>query len=94
MLSYYCTRNAIWNWWLSVTAAFPGAGAGRKNTECIRVGLIRQAALALAVKPDVVSVCHPTASFHMNIFLDGAGSGPPRDVRKPPAMTVEQAREM
>ncbi len=58
--SYYAPAT-IWNWWLSVTAAFPRRSAGRKIRECIRVG--RSAGHAAAVKPDVVSVCSPNR-FH------------------------------
>lgn len=81
----------IWNWWLSVTAAFPSAGAGRKYGNA-SVWDDPQAML-LAVKPDVVSVCSPNR-FHYEHTLMALEAGCHVMCEKPPAMTPEQAREM
>ena len=74
---------------VAVQTAASGAGAAEKYGNA-SVWDDPQAML-LAVKPDAVSVCSPNR-FLLRTYPDGAGSGLPCDARKPPAMTVEQAR--
>ena len=82
----------IWNWWLSVTAAFPERRRWQKKYGNASVWDDPQAML-LAVKPDVVSVCSPNR-FHYEHTLMALEAGCHVMCEKPPAMTPEQAREM
>lgn len=81
----------IWNWWLSVTAAFQTQALADKYGNA-SVWDDPQAML-LAVKPDVVSVCSPNR-FHYEHTLMALEAGCHVMCEKPPAMTPEQAREM
>ena len=62
----------IWNWWLSVTAAFPAQALAEKYGNA-SVWDDPQAML-LAVKPDVVSVCSPNR-FHYEHTLMALEAG-------------------
>ncbi len=81
----------IWNWWLSVTAAFPRRRRWQKIRECILWD--DPQAMLLAVKPDVVSVGSPNR-FHYEHTLMALEAGCHVMCEKPPAMTTEQAWEM